>query len=309
MVHSTALRYFAEVARTGSLAAASENLHVAASAISRQIAQLEREIGADLFERTARGMVLTRPGEVLAEHARRVLLEASAVLAEISASHAQARGNVRIGCNEGFTTSLLPTVMANFHRDQPIARFVVRSGSAEEIEEWVEKGEIDLGLSCSIGHSRDVNVAFSAKAPVQVLCRSGHPLARKMSVTLDDLLAYPLAVPEHDAALRRLFDSRCAAAGKRFEPLLVTDSPAVIHQFTSLTNGVAVGNRMAMQELGARSGFVIKHIEEPMLAESCLQVITMHGRRLPTMVSRFLDALKGAFSNLDAPVVASRAAA
>ncbi|WP_129781734.1 LysR family transcriptional regulator [Peristeroidobacter soli] len=307
MVHSTALRYFDEVARTGSLAAASEKLHVAVSAISRQIAMLEREIGADLFERTARGMVLTRPGEVLAEHARRVFLEASAVLAEISSSHAQARGNVRIGCDEGFA-SLLPKIMAAFHREQPIARFVVRSGSPENIESWVEKGEIDLGLSCSTGHSGNVNVAFSADSPVEVLCRYGHPLARKPSITLDELLAHPLAVPEHDAALRRLLDDHCAAAGKRFEPLLVTDCPAVIHQFTSLTSGVAVGNRLVMQELCARGGFVVKRIEAPQLAARSMQVITMHGRRLPTMVHRFLETLRREMSALDSSVAASRAA-
>jgi len=96
MLHGIALRYFVEVARTGSLAAASEQLHVAVSAISRQIGKLEEDVGAPLFERLPRGMVLTEAGELLAEHARRTLLEADAVLGDISAGKTRGGRLVRI---------------------------------------------------------------------------------------------------------------------------------------------------------------------------------------------------------------------
>jgi len=294
MVHSTALRYFAEVARTGSLAAASQNLHVAVSAVSRHIAQLERQIGASLFERMPRGMVLTRPGEVLAEHARRTLLEANAVLAEISTVHARARTVVRIGCDESFTVCFLPAVMADFHRKHPGARFVVRSSSPEIVEQWVETGEVDLGLTYSTRRAEAVDPVFTTKVPVEALLGIDHPLARRASLSLDDLLAYPLAVPERDAMVRRLFDARCAAEGKLFEPLLVTDNAAVIQQFTALTDGIAVGSRMILEGLHGDSELVARQIDEPALNERNLQVITMQGRRLPPTVSHFLEALKGA---------------
>ena len=295
MVHSTALRYFAEVARTGSLAAASESLHVAVSAVSRQIAQLERHIGASLFERMPRGMVLTRPGEVLAEHARRTLLEANAVLAEISTVHARIRSVVRIGCDEACTISFLPDVLAAFHRRQPCARFVVRSSAPDLVEQWVETGEVDIGLSYAVGGSAAEPV-FSAGMPVEALCRGDHPLAGKPSLTLEDLLAHPLAVPERDAALRRLFDSRCAAGGGHFAPLLVTDSAAVMHQFTALTGGVAVGSRLMLQGLRGKDGLIARSIAEPLLSGRELRVLTMPGRRLPATVNQFLDSLKASLA-------------
>ena len=297
MVHSTALRYFAEVARTGSLAAASQSLHVAVSAVSRQIARLEHQIGASLFERMPRGMVLTRPGEVLAEHAQRTLLEANAVLAEISTAHARIRRVVRIGCDDAFTMSFLPGVLAAFHRKQPCARFVVRSNAPDMVEQWVETGEVDIGLSYAVGGSTAEPV-FSAGMPVEALCRGDHPLAGKASLALEDLLAHPLAVPERDAALRRLFDSRCAVGGGHFAPLLVTDSAAVMQQFTALTGGVAVGSRLMLQGLRGKDGLVARSIDEPLLSGRELQVLTMQGRRLPATVTQFLDALKAAFADM-----------
>ena len=78
-MQTNALRYFLEVARTGSLSKASERLFVAVSALSRQIAKLEDEIGTPLFERRPRGMVLSEAGRLLAAHARRSLLETERV--------------------------------------------------------------------------------------------------------------------------------------------------------------------------------------------------------------------------------------
>ena len=114
MLHGIALRYFVEVSRTGSIATASENLHVAVSAISRQITKLEHEVGAPLFERMPRGMVLTEAGDLLVQHARRALLDGEAVLAEIRSARALGRGIVRVACSEGFTQYFMPSVMAGF---------------------------------------------------------------------------------------------------------------------------------------------------------------------------------------------------
>ncbi|WP_046240845.1 LysR family transcriptional regulator, partial [Delftia tsuruhatensis] len=85
LLQDTALRYFHEVAQCGSLTEASARLHVAASAISRQIAALEGLLGTPLFERHPRGMVLNAAGEILADHVRRAGLDAERALGEIEA--------------------------------------------------------------------------------------------------------------------------------------------------------------------------------------------------------------------------------
>ncbi len=293
-VHGTVLTYFAEVARTGSIAAASQNLHVAVSAISRQIARLEKEIGAALFERMPRGMVLTSAGEIFAQHVRRTLLESDAVLAEISGGYAHTRDIVRIGCAGGLTTVVLPAAMASFHHEHPLARFVVRSGDAALVQQWVAAGEVDVGIICTMSASAAVDVVLSARAPVHALCRPGHPLADKAVLTLQDMLDHPLVVPERGLMMRQLFDLCCSARGRQFEPVLVTDNLAIIRRFAALTDGIALWSDVISSDPGATDALIAKRIDEPLLNEHYLQFITMHGRRLPHSVSRFIEVLQQA---------------
>ena len=113
-LQETALRYFFEVARCGSLTEASERLHVAASAVSRQIAGLEQALGTPLFERHPRGMVLNAAGEILATHARRASLDAERAITEILALRGLRSGRVRIAASEGFANEFLPPLIVAF---------------------------------------------------------------------------------------------------------------------------------------------------------------------------------------------------
>lgn len=296
MLHGIALRYFLEVARTGSLAASSESLHVAVSAISRQITKLEDEVGTSLFERMPRGMVLTDSGQLLAEHARRALLDADAVLSEISEAHALGRGIVRVGCTEGFTRYFLPSVLAGFHAAHPRARFVLRSGAPAQVEQWVAMGEIDVGLAFSTTTSTAVHVEFSMSAPVCAMLRASHPLASKAVLTLDDLLDYPVAVLERGTTVRQLIDWCCSLRGRHLEPLFTSNSSSAMHQFAALTGAITLGSAIALRGMEGVPSLMAKQINEPLLNERCLQVTTMKGRHLPAPIGQFLEALRAALS-------------
>ena len=299
MLHGIALRYFLEVARTGSLAASSESLHVAVSAISRQIAKLEDEVGTPLFERMPRGMVLTDSGQLLAEHARRALMDADAVLSRNSRAAARAlgRGIVRVGCTEGFTRNFLPSVLAGFHAEHPRARFVLRSGAPAQVEQWIAMGEVDVGLAFSTSTSTAVHAEFSMSAPVCALLRPSHPLAKKDAVTVEDLLDYPVAVLERGTTVRQLIDWCCSLRGIHLEPLLTSNNSSAMHQFAALTGAITLGSAIALRGMEGAPSLLAKHIDEPLLNERFLQVTTMRGRRLPAPVSQFLEALKAALSD------------
>lgn len=303
MIHGAGLKYFAEVARTGSIAAASQNLHVAISAISRQIARLEQEIGGPLFRRMPRGMVLTKSGEIFAEHVRRTLLEADTILAEISTAHAQGRGIVRIGFAPDCAHSLVPTVLANFRREYPSVRFVVREQLPAVIEQWVTSGEMDLGLFYSTGDLPAVRTLFKAREPICALYRADHPLAPRPSLALADVLAYPLILPDRGTMVRELFDQCCAAHDKSVEPVLLTTSASASREFALLTDGIIVSSRMllswaTLQGMGEQDDLVACAIDEPLLSERHLRLVAMEGRRLPASVDRFGDALKRALSTI-----------
>jgi DNA-binding transcriptional LysR family regulator len=294
MLHGIALKYFVEVARSGSLAAASAELHVAVSAISRQIAKLEEEAGTALFERMPRGMVLTEAGELLAEHARRTLMDGDAVLGEISQIHALGRGIVRIGCTEGFTRSFLPSVMAAHYAAHPRTRYVMRAGSPMQVDQWVATGETDLGLSFSTSNATALSIEFSMKAPVCALLPPTHPLAEKRRITFDDLLCYPIAVLDRGTTVRQLLDLCCSTRGAHIEPLLTSNNSSAMHHFAALTGAITLGSAAALSGELKPPRLIAKPIDEPLLSERLLQVTAMRDRRLPAIVRQFADALIGA---------------
>lgn len=291
MLHGIALRYFVEVARTGSLAAASENLHVAVSAISRQISKLEHDVGTALFERMSRGMVLTESGERLAEHARRALLEGDAVLGEIAATKALGGGIVRIGCTEGFAHSFLPQVLAQHHAATPHVRFNVHSGAPTQVEQWVAVGEVDIGLTFSSSDPTKVRIEHIAAAPVCALLNVDHPLARNDFLTLAEMKEYPVVLLEHGNTARHLFDQCCAQHGFRLEPLLTSNNLSSLQAFASLTGAITIGSRLSLGGQLKSSSLVARRVDEPALNERNLCVTTMRERRLSRPVDGVLKAL------------------
>ncbi|WP_322044587.1 LysR family transcriptional regulator [Paraburkholderia sp. J67] len=294
MLHGIALRYFVEVARTGSLAAASQTLHVAISAISRQIAKLEEDVGTALFERMPRGMVLTESGERLAAHARRALLEADAVLAEIATDRALGRGIVRLGCTEGFTRSFLPSVLAHHHAALPQVHFMLRAGTPAQVEHWVASGEVDLGLSFTGGDPAKVSVEYSAQASVCALLDATHPLAQQDTLTLADLAAYPIALLERGNTARQLIDACCARQGIELNPILTSNNSSALHAFAALAGAITLGSRLSLAGLTALADeltLVARPIDEPELRQRSLYVTTMRERRLSSAIQSVLKAL------------------
>jgi DNA-binding transcriptional LysR family regulator len=292
MLHGIALRYFVEVVRTGSLAAASENLHVAVSAISRQIAKLEQETGTALFERLPRGMVLTEAGQLLAEHARRTLLDAETILGEISSRHPGPGGLVRLACTDGFANGIVPDVMLAHHQQHPTTRFTLESGSPEQVRHWVATGEVDIGLGFAMASTHEIEVVLHRTLPVCALLRPGHPLATKEVLSLEDLTSFPLAILERGNTVRQLLEWSFTAQGKVFSPLLSSGHSSTLHRFAAHTDTIALGSRLAIHGLPECSRLLAKSIDEPLLQQRQLQLMTMQARRLPPTVSQFLQLLQ-----------------
>ena len=128
VLQETAVRYFLEVVRCGSITKASEKLNVASSAVSRQIARLEEELGTPLFDRHARGTVPNAAGELLAAYALRMQLETERIGNELLALKGLRRGDVKIACNSGFAVHFVPTLVESFRRQHPGIHSACRSG-------------------------------------------------------------------------------------------------------------------------------------------------------------------------------------
>jgi DNA-binding transcriptional LysR family regulator len=137
----TQLRYFYEVARTGSIREASARLSVTPSSISRQIQNLEHEVRMPLFERQARGMTLTSAGELYMAYARSVLLELDRLYSDIDDLRGLRRGRIRIHTIEGIVADTLLAAVAQFRERFPGVTFEVMVTGTDLIAVAVQSGD------------------------------------------------------------------------------------------------------------------------------------------------------------------------
>ncbi len=214
-VFGSAARYFLEVARTGSIIVAAEELHVASSAISRQIAKLEQAVGCALFERRSRGMQLSPAGARLAVYLRNTSLEGERVLAALRDASQRAETLVRVACTDGFANGVLASALPAFRRAHPDCSFSVQVSAPENVSGMVARGEVDIGMKFSMAPERGLHVVHQQPAPVRLVVAAGHVLARRQSIGLRELVDWPLALPLQGTTLRQVLDLRFQAEGLR----------------------------------------------------------------------------------------------
>jgi DNA-binding transcriptional LysR family regulator len=280
-----ALRYFLEVFATGSVNAAARRLYVASSAISRQIARLEHEVGAPLFERRPAGVVATEAGHVFAGYARRAVQDAVHVLDEVQERQHVATV-ISIAATDGTGHDLLPRVAAGYRTLHPDVRFVLALDRPKAVTQQVRDGIADLAVTFTLAIDADVRIVYSRPAPLKVVMRADHPLAARASVSLRDLRSLPLVLSSTTTTNRSLFDISCAAAGFGVEPVFVCDNPDAMLRFVRESGAVTVLGQVTLGS-GADGGLVAVPLRGPEFAQRTLQVQARVGRRLPGPVEAF----------------------
>ena len=179
------LNYFLTVAREGGLTGASEVLHVTQPTMSRQIQELEEELGQKLFIRTTRSMVLTPEGMLLRKRAEEILEMAERTKAEFSSMGTAVAGDVFVGSGETFALKKVTDLMAQIREDHPGIRFQIYSGNAEDVMERLERGLLDFGVLVEPADvSRYNSLRLPAKDTWGLVLRRDHPLAQKKHIRL-----------------------------------------------------------------------------------------------------------------------------
>lgn len=287
-----ALRYFLEVARCGSLAQASARLHVASSALSRQIAHLEDVLGTPLFERHARGMVLNAAGEILAAHARRMQLDAERSVGEIRSLQGLRSGRVRIAATAAFAHDVVPRLIVEFrHRHEGIV-FDLRTVAHDAVAHAVRHGDADIGLSLSRAPAADLNVELRQPAPVCALLPPQHPLAEARTLTLRRLAAQPIALPPTGTLVRDMVDVALSRQQLVLTAALTTNDQAAVHAFVVNGGGIGLSGAMSARHLEKAGLLVVRPLGDRGLDQRDLEVQTLAGRTLPHAVAAFVEHLR-----------------
>lgn len=140
------LRYFLTVVREESITKAAEVLHITQPTLSRQLAQMEEEIGVRLFDRGTRKIRLTNEGLLLRRRAEEILQLVDKTEKELVEQEEQVEGKISIGCGEVASVQMLPDLIRNFHQKYPLVTFDLFTATADLVKEQMDKGLLDFGL-------------------------------------------------------------------------------------------------------------------------------------------------------------------
>ncbi|WP_097957160.1 MULTISPECIES: LysR family transcriptional regulator [Streptomyces] len=209
------MRYVIAVAETNNFTRAAQRCLVVQSALSHQIARLEKELGTRLFERTSRRVRLTAAGAAFLPAARQCLEAAERAAAEVAAAVGEVRGRLTVGLIPTVAAVDLPSVLKDFHRRHPKARVSLSVGASEDLVEQVRKGEIEvafLGIPVT-ARPRGVQARELARERLIAVVSPDHPLAGESSVDLRRLASEVFVDLPAKTAGRAQSDLAFAAAG------------------------------------------------------------------------------------------------
>ncbi|NOK61492.1 MAG: LysR family transcriptional regulator [Chloroflexi bacterium AL-W] len=240
------LIYFEAVARYQHVSRAAEDLAIAQPALSKQIHDLERELGVALFKRVGRNVRLTEAGQALLIHVRTILSQIDILRAEMRERVGLQRGRVTVGVPPTVGTRLLPRVLALFHQQYPGLELCMSEGGTQTILKLLEEGNLDLGVVSLPIESTNFEVTPLFSEDVVLVVSHDHRLASEKSVMLSDLaeeafLIYPPGYEMRDVTL-----SSCRRAG--FHPRVVLDGGEMdmILRVAEAGLGIALVPRLAL---------------------------------------------------------------
>ncbi|MGM7724634.1 LysR family transcriptional regulator [uncultured Metabacillus sp.] len=208
------LHYFMEVAEREHVSEAAQYLHVAQSAISRQIANLEAELGVTLFEREGRNVKLTPIGKVFLEHTKTAIKAIDHAKKQIDEYLDPERGSIKIGFPTSLASHLLPTVISAFKEKYPNVGFHLRQGSYKFLIDSVINREIDLAFLGPVPQNiPEIEGTILFSENISALLPSTHPLASKKSILLNELRNDQFVLFPRGYILQEIVIEACKQAG------------------------------------------------------------------------------------------------
>lgn len=281
------LRYLRSVVRTGSVTAAAAAEFVAQPSVSKQLRQLEREIGVPLFHRVGRKVVPTDAAFALADLADRVFDDIASTLGEISGPDSSHGGSLRLCATETVSDNLLPPILAELRKRYPRSHIQVEMLGSDDAIQRVLDDEFDLAIVVLPVADSRLEVEELLHEDVLLVLPAGHRWARRKNVTMTEALTDPaLLLSMPGLGLRTMVDAAARDAGAPLRANLEMRSQQAILSLVASGGGIAFAPRMSVVH---RSDLVALPIEPPQTRR--IGWVRRRGRHLPPIGVELLDAL------------------
>ncbi len=187
------LKYFLAIAKEGSITKAADSLYLTQPTLTRQIQNLEQELGQKLFVRGKYRVSLTPEGLIFKKRAEEIIDLVEKTCAEFASTNEVIKGDIYIGCGETDSMKYIAAVMKELQNEYPEIKFHIYSGNAEDVTEKLDKGLLDFGVLIQpIDLSKYDYLTLPKKDVWGVIMRKDSPLAAKKVITLKDLLNVPI---------------------------------------------------------------------------------------------------------------------
>jgi DNA-binding transcriptional LysR family regulator len=235
------LRAFVAIAESGTFTAGALRVHVTQAAISMQIRQLETEIGAKVFVRAPRHVILTEAGEQLLRRARHILREHDAALDEIAELAGAERGRLRIGSASAMVlTEQLPMILKELRKQHPAAEIAVTSGTSEVLVDQILAGETDIAFVSLPVDVRGIKTERLSDDQLVAIASPRHKLAKQRTISAYTLAGERLILGERGGNTRRLIDQFFAQAGVTLRVAMELSRQQAIKRMVEEDMGVGI---------------------------------------------------------------------
>jgi DNA-binding transcriptional LysR family regulator len=298
------LRYFLEIARSGSVRKASERVNITPSALSRHIVLLEHTVGAPLFERRARGMTLTIEGEILQKYAQRTVSNVDMVKSAVAEIRGLRSGVIRLFAIEIVASSVIFPMIREFlarHSGINVQVEIITRSNADVLHA-LSRDEADIGVMYKLSPASDLDYYSEFETPFAVIASPDHPLASRERISVAELVGTSVATLGRQNATRRIVEKALASFGAEIDYTLQVNSIEMAKQFARTGMGVTVLPAIAAQDECLTGALVAIPISDWALRRVRVAVCTPRDRPVSKTDAAFLELLSLRFNDaLSAP--------
>ncbi|QQO07694.1 LysR family transcriptional regulator [Breznakiella homolactica] len=243
------LKYFLAVAKEGNITKAADILHVTQPTLSRQLMDLEQELGTELLVRGKRSVTLTPSGVLFQQRALEMVSLLDKAKRDIAGHNGMVAGTVSIGCVETVASLLLPDVLESFHAQYPAVQYEIYTANGDGIRGRIDSGRINIGILVEPVETAKYDfIPLPFQDTWGVIMRADDPLAKKKSLRVGDILGLPLFVPWRDIVIDEIA-SWIGGDAKKLNILgynnLMTNTLPLIER--GLGYGVCVGGALSIR--------------------------------------------------------------
>lgn len=293
---SDAMRYFKEAALAGSLRRAAEQLSIAPSAISRQIAKLESELGVALLDRRSRTMALTEAGRMVLAYTQRAGEQYSTLCTGLRELAGGSSGQVRVATIEGVVSYFLSKYLTHFEREHPRVNVLVSVIGSRSVLHTLRTAGADLALAFGVSSRPGFIQHARLEQPLCAVMASGHPLARRKVLSFADLAGVRAALPDRSFEIRAMIDRMARSSRVHLKLVIETNSlemaKGVVRNSALIT---FLPRYAALREIASRELCAVPLRDRP-FADTSVTLLTSRSHAISGAARALLQTLKDGMS-------------